>query len=66
MLLGLSDFWTFLAYILMFIFSGVCIVYGIVNWNKGGELTPEEIEQEKKYMKEELAISEELSEGGLS
>jgi len=33
-MLGLKDFWIFSAYILCIASALVCIVYGLINWNK--------------------------------
>lgn len=34
-MLGMEDFWVGLAYLLCVLSSLLCVVYGIVNWNKG-------------------------------
>ncbi|MDT8390919.1 MAG: hypothetical protein RRC34_10470 [Lentisphaeria bacterium] len=36
-MLGMEDFWVGLAYLLCLLSSLVCVIYGIVNWNKGGD-----------------------------
>ena len=36
-MLGLGDFWVLFAYIANISVVLVCVVYGIVNWNRGGE-----------------------------
>jgi hypothetical protein len=44
MYLGFADFWCFLAYALCIASVLLCIVYGVVKWNKnGGEITPEDV-----------------------
>ncbi len=35
-MLGLG-FWVGLAYLLCILSSLLCVVYGVINWNKGGE-----------------------------
>ncbi len=60
-MLGLADISVALAYLLIFILSLLCVIYGFVKWNSEGERTPEEIDQEKQYMKEELEIEEEVA-----
>lgn len=57
---GLGDFWVSLIFILVVLSAALCVVYGIMNWNKGGELSPVEIEEEKKWDKEEREIEETL------
>ncbi|MCK5201143.1 MAG: hypothetical protein KAR21_22470 [Spirochaetales bacterium] len=65
MILGIPDFSVGLAYLLMILLTLVSAVYGFVNWNKGGDLTDEELETERKWMKEEIALEEEVD-GGVS
>lgn len=36
-MLGMGDFSIFAAYALCILSAIACVVYGIVNWNKGGE-----------------------------
>jgi len=57
MYLGIADFWVFLAYALCICSAVLCVVYGLLRWNKdGGEVTPEDV----KWAKEEDVISEDL------
>ena len=57
MYVGIADFWVFLAYVLCVFSVVLCIVYGVLKWNKnGGEITPEDV----AWAKEEDAITEEL------
>jgi hypothetical protein len=37
MFLGIQDIWVWLAYILCILSTALCVVYGLVNWNKGEE-----------------------------
>lgn len=47
-MLGLGDFWVAFAFIANVAVVLVCVVYGIVNWNRGGENSlTEEREGEK-------------------
>ena len=36
-LLGMADGWTALVWLLNVAAMLLCVVYGIINWNKGGE-----------------------------
>jgi len=36
-MLGIEDPWVWLAYILCILSTLLCVVYGIVTWNKGDE-----------------------------
>jgi len=58
---GLGDFSIAAVYSLCILSSLLCIIYGIVNWNKGGEPTQKEIKQEVDWDKKELEINEELN-----
>ncbi len=51
-MLGFASFWIGLIYLLTFLSGVLCIVYGILNWNKGDEPLNDEVKnwalQEKK------------------
>lgn len=47
-MLGLKGFWVFFAYIGSIITAIVCVVYGILNWNKPSH------DEEEKEIDEEL------------
>lgn len=36
-MLGLGDCWVLLAFSANIIVVLICVVYGIINWNRGGE-----------------------------
>ena len=57
-MLGMGDFWVGLAYLLCILSSLVCVVYGILNWNKGGEETPQQ--EDAVWAKEDDKLEEEL------
>jgi hypothetical protein len=45
MFLGIQDPWIWLAYLLSIASSAVCVVYGLINWNKGDEpVKPEDVQ----------------------
>lgn len=50
-MLGIKDFWIWSAYILCLLSTVACVVYGLVNWNKGGENESLEIQEELKWEK---------------
>lgn len=57
MYLGIVDFWVFLAYVLCIGAAVLCVVYGLINWNRNGsEITPEDV----AWAKEEDKLSEDL------
>ena len=58
-LLGMGDFSIFLVYILCIASALACVIYGIINWNKGGE-TEEELANDKAWDEKESKIKEEL------
>lgn len=57
-MLGINDPWISGVYLLCILSALLCIVYGIINWNKGGESEPEEIEEEISWEKEEEEMQE--------
>jgi len=56
-MLGLGDFMIFLAFVLCILSALACVIYGIINWNKGADID-EPIE--KEWEKTERDIAEEL------
>jgi hypothetical protein len=60
-MLGIPDISIFLAYILCIASALLCLIYGIIMWNKGGgedEIT--EIEEEQRWQEKENMIEEKL------
>ncbi len=58
-MLGMGDFSIFLAYILCIASAVACVVYGIINWNKGKE-PDEEIQKDKDWESKDTEITEDL------
>ena len=58
-MLGMGDFSIFLVYVLCILSTLACVIYGIINWNKG-EDKPEDIDADMKWEKSEQDISEKL------
>ena len=60
-MLGIPDFSIFLAYILCIASALLCLIYGIVMWNKGGgEDEIAQIEEEERWQEKESMIEEKL------
>lgn len=57
---GLEDTWVMLAYVLCIASAGLCVVYGLVNWNKGQESEPVQLDEEAKWEKTEQKIDASL------
>jgi hypothetical protein len=56
-MLGIKDPWVLLAYLLCIASSALCVVYGLINWNRGDEpVNPEDVHwaEEEKEIEEEL------------
>lgn len=61
--LGINDPWICGVYLLSIFSTLLCIIYGLANWNKGGEIEEKEIseeaaweEQEKKMQEKKLGV----------
>jgi hypothetical protein len=54
MVLGIADPWVAAAYLLAIASALLCLVYGIVNWNRGDEPTREEDVLWAKEEKEDI------------
>ncbi|MDD3959564.1 MAG: hypothetical protein GX099_04680 [Clostridiaceae bacterium] len=59
MVLGIPDFWIWSVFVLCFLSTALCVVYGLINWNKGGEEEPKQIEEAKSWEEKEEIVTEE-------
>jgi len=59
-MLGLQDHSIFAAYMLSILSTLGCIVYGVLNWNKGGDNEVKQIIEEEQWETEENKINETL------
>jgi len=51
--LGIDDPWIWGVYLLCILSTLLCVIYGIVNWNREGELEALEIREEAAWEAEE-------------
>lgn len=58
MVLGILDPWVWGAYILCILITVFCVIYGLVNWNRGGEDEEEQIMEELRWEEEERRMEE--------
>jgi hypothetical protein len=58
---GFGDVWVFLGYFLTIASVVLCVVYGVVNWNKPREDVAKEVREEEDWE----AKDPELNEGGM-
>jgi hypothetical protein len=56
--LGIEDPWVWGAYIGSILAMLLCVVYGALNWNKGGEDEEEQIKEEMEWHKKEKEMEE--------
>ena len=56
-MLGIEDKYVALVYILCILSTLLCLVYGIVNWNRGENVVKDE---DVRWAKEEKKVEEEL------
>ncbi len=59
-MLGINDPWIWSAYLLCIISAAICVIYGIMNWNKGAEHEKQDIAEEHAWEEEEEEIEEAL------
>lgn len=59
-MLGLTDIGIILAYTLCIAAAVLCVVYGIMNWNKGDEVDDKEIKEELEWDEKEAEVNEQL------
>jgi len=56
-MLGIEDTYVWLAYLLCVLSTVLCVIYGLVTWNRGDEqVRPEDVEwaEQEKKVEEEL------------
>jgi hypothetical protein len=58
-MLGFADSLTAWGYILSFLATILCIVYGLVNWNKGAE-SEEDYRRSVEWEREEIEVEDRL------
>jgi TM2 domain-containing membrane protein YozV len=56
MILGLEGAGVIAAYFCTIIAVTICVIYGIINWNKSGENESKEIEEEIKWEKKDAVL----------
>lgn len=58
--LGINDPWILGVYLLCIFSALLCAIYGIANWNKGGEQEAAEISEEMTWETQEEAQEKEI------
>ncbi len=48
-MLGIDDPWVWGVYLLCIFSTLLCVIYGIINWNRGGEQESQQIEEEAAW-----------------
>jgi hypothetical protein len=51
--LGINDPWIWGVYLLCILSTLLCVIYGLTNWNKGGEIEEKEISEEAAWEEKE-------------
>jgi hypothetical protein len=51
--LGINDPWIWGVYLLCILSTLLCVIYGLTNWNKGGEVEEKEISEEAAWEEKE-------------
>ncbi|SHE83254.1 hypothetical protein SAMN05444274_102517 [Mariniphaga anaerophila] len=59
-MIGISDSWILLAYLLCALSTIACVVYGVINWNKGAKSESDDFQEESDWKKKESEIEESL------
>jgi hypothetical protein len=55
---GIPDFWIWSAYLLCILSTLACIIYGLLNWNRGGTKETTQVQEEITWEKVEQKINE--------
>ncbi|MDD5067796.1 MAG: hypothetical protein PHF84_12190 [bacterium] len=59
-MLGLKDFWVSAGFLLMILSAILCVVYGFINWNKGGDIPGFEKKEEAQWAKDEAKLEKNI------
>ncbi len=57
---GLQNFGIWSVYLLCILSTAACVVYGIINWNKGGNVDDEQMKKAAELQEEEAKIEDNL------
>ncbi|HOJ77534.1 MAG TPA: hypothetical protein PLZ08_03780 [Bacillota bacterium] len=57
---GIKDFWVYSAFVLCIASTLLCVIYGLLNWNKGLVEEEEQISEEARWELQEEKIIEKL------
>ncbi len=60
MVFGIPDFWIWSAFLLCIASAVLCVVYGLINWNKGANVENNQIEEEMKRQEKDKEIVDKL------
>jgi hypothetical protein len=59
-MLGIPDFWIWSAYLLCILSAVLCVVYGLINWNKGANNENKQMQEESNWEKVEKEVEANL------
>lgn len=60
LMLGIPDFWIWSAYLLCILSAAACVIYGLINWNKGSDNEIKQIQEESNWEKVEKEVEANL------
>jgi hypothetical protein len=60
MVLGIPDFWIWSAFLLCIASTLLCVIYGLINWNKGSNIEKTQIDEEVRWEEKEKEVVEKL------
>ena len=59
-MLGFSDPWVFAGFVFTILSAVFCVIYGIVNWNRGSIEKDGDYREEIQWEREEIELIEKL------
>ena len=59
-MLGIEGKWVAAAYVLCIASAVLCVIYGLITWNRGAEEGTEQVEEDVHWAKEEKKVEEEM------
>ena len=60
MVLGIPDFWIWSVFLLCIASAVLCVVYGLINWNKGANIEKNQIDEEINWQEKDKEVVDKL------
>ncbi len=59
-MLGIPDIWIVSAYLSCLAAAGICVVYGLMNWNRGSDNEMQQVAEKQMWQQTENEMDEKM------